>query len=94
MEKIFEKVVEIVSENTGAEAELILKDRHEEYVNYRILLINALSKIGFSDSAIARHLGLTRQGVNFLKSKLDNRLKHNRILSSIWQDISKSLASN
>lgn len=94
MENIFEKVVEIVSEHTGAEPELILKDRHEEYVSYRIILINALSKLGFSDTNIACRLGLTRQGVNWLKSKLDNRIKHNRILSSIWQEISKSLASN
>lgn len=94
MEKIFEKVVEIVSEHTGSNPELILKDRHEEFVSYRIILINALSKVGFSDASIARQLGLTRQGVNWLKSKLDNRIKHNRILSSIWQEISKQLASN
>lgn len=94
MEKIFQKVMEIVSEHTGASPEQILKDRHEEYVSYRIILINALSKTGFSDATIARFLGLTRQGVNWLKSKLDSRIRHNRILSSIWQEISKTLANN
>ncbi len=94
MEKIFQKVVEIVSEHTGAQVEQIKSDKHEEFVNYRIILINALSKVGFSDSKIACKIGMTRQGVNFLKSKLDCRLKHNRVLSSIWQEISKELASN
>lgn len=87
-------MVEIVSEHTDCDKHLILKDKHEEFVNYRIILINALSIAGFSDSKIAYHIGMTRQGVNFLKSKLDFRLKHNRILSSIWQEISKELASN
>lgn len=94
MENIFEKVVQIVSEHTGASYDLIKSDRHEEYVNYRIILICALSKLGFSDTAISRELGITRQGVNWLKSKMDIRLKHNRILASIWQEISKSLASD
>ena len=94
MEKIFEKVVEIVSERTGASFEMIKSDRHEESVSYRILLINALSKLGFSDTAIASKLGITRQGVNWLKSKMDSRLKHSLVLSSIWQEISKALASN
>lgn len=94
MEKIFNEVVKIVSEHTGSDTKLMIKDKHEEFVNYRVILINALSKVGYSDTEIANKLGLTRQGVNWLKNKLSTRTNRNIVLSSIWQNIVKELASN
>ncbi|RHV92566.1 hypothetical protein DXA95_12230 [Odoribacter sp. OF09-27XD] len=64
MEKIFEKMVEIVSEYTGATKNEILTGKTEELVNYRAILLSFLHDLGFSDVAISKYVNLTRQGVN------------------------------
>lgn len=93
MEKIFEKVVEIVSEHTGATTKQILTGKTEEYVNYRAILFNALHEIGFSDTAISSHTSMTRQGINKLRNSLPYRKRHNIILSTTCQQISNHLAT-
>lgn len=93
MEKIFEKVVEIVSDYTGATKDEILTGKTEELVNYRAILLCSLHDLGFSDITISKYVNLTRQGVNKLRNSLPYRKKHNLILSTTCQRISNYLAT-
>lgn len=93
MEKVFSKVVEIVQEYTEITLDKLLKDKHEESVDYRILLIEALHRVGISDQAIADRLQLTRQGVNYLRNKFKQRIRFSYNLSSIWKEIEKRLTN-
>lgn len=93
MEKIFEKVVQIVSEYTGASANDILTGKTEQCVNCRAILVSSLYSLGFNDTSIAQYLNLTRQGVNKLRNSLPYRKKHNLILSTTCQQISNYLAT-
>ena len=93
MENIFEKVVEIVSEHTGATKDQILNGKTEECVNYRGILICSLSELGLSDASISRYLGITRQGVNKLRNSFPCRKKHNLILATTTQLIRNHLAT-
>lgn len=93
MDKVFTKVLSIIQEYTEISSDRILKDKHEECVDYRILLIEALHRVGISDQAIADRLQLTRQGVNYLRNKFKQRIKFSYNLSSIWKEIEKELKS-
>lgn len=93
MEKIFEKVVQIVSEHTGATREELLYGKTEECVNYRAVLVSSLHDLGFKDVVICRYTNQTRQGVNKLRNSLPYRKKHNLILSTTCQLISNHLAT-
>ena len=94
MEKIFNKVVEIVSERTGIERNDLLCSKKQEHVDARSILINLLSDLGFTDSLTARYLYMTRQGVNKLKNTLHDRERHSFILSTYFQQCSNDVATN
>lgn len=64
MEKIFNQVVKIVSEETGINDNDLIHSKKEECVDARSILINLLSELGFTDTLISRYTCLTRQGVN------------------------------
>lgn len=91
MDKIFFKVVKILQFETETTEEQLLRDKHEEFVNYRILLIQALHKLGYSDRAIADKFGFTRQGVCWLRNQFDTRIKHRYTLASHWKEIAKQI---
>ena len=91
MDKIFFKVVKILQFETETTEFELLHDKHEEYVNYRILLIQALRKLGYSDKAIADKLGFTRQGVCWLRNQFAHRIKHRYTLANHWKEIDKQL---
>lgn len=93
MEKIFEKVVEIVSDHTGMTVNDILTGKTEQCVNYRAVLVSSLHDLGFNDTDISGRIHLTRQGVNKLRNSLPYRKKHNLILSTTCQQISNYLAT-
>lgn len=93
MEKIFEKVVEIVSENTGLTNNEILTGKRNEQINARAILIYNLSKIGFTDNLISKYTGLSRQGVNKLKKSYHFRSKQNIYLSTVAQQICKQVSN-
>lgn len=93
MEKIFEKVVQIVSEHTGATENEILYGKTEEFVNYRAIVVCTLYDLGLKDTAISRYINVTRQGVNKLRNSLPYRKKHNLILSTTCQHISNHIAT-
>ena len=94
MEKIFNQVVKIVSEETGINGNDLIHSKKEECVDARSILINLLSELGFTDTLISRYTCLTRQGVNKLKNTLHDRKKHSFILSTCYQQCSNDLATN
>lgn len=94
MEKIFNKVVEIVSERTGIERNDLLCSKKQEHVDARSILINLLSELGFTDTLISRYTCLTRQGVNKLKNTFNDRKRNSFILSTNYQQIRNELATN
>lgn len=94
MEKIFDKVVNIVSDRTGVNRNDLINSRKEECVDARSILINLLSELGFTDSLISKYTCLTRQGVNKLKNTFNDRKKHSFILSTNYQQIRNELATD
>ena len=94
MEKIYNKIVEIVSGRTGLDYNDLINSKKEECVDARSILINLLSELGFTDSLISKHTRLTRQGVNKLKNSFHDRKKHSFILSTTYQQIRSELATN
>ena len=87
MEKIFEKIIEIVSEYTGIDRDRIICGKCEEQVNARMLLVYNLSRIGFTDTLIAKLTGLTRQGVNKCKNSYHSKVKQTIFIATISQRI-------
>lgn len=91
MEKIFEKIIDIVSEHTGINRERILCGKCEEQVNARMLLVYNLSRIGFTDKMIAQLTGLTRQGVNKCKNSYHSKTKQTIFIATISQRITNHI---
>ena len=65
MESIFNEVLQKVAEVTGAD---VLKGKSEASSDARYVLITALSKLGYSNAEVAEAMGMTRQGVGYLKN--------------------------
>ena len=91
MEKIFNQVVKIVSEETGINDNDLIHSKKEECVDARSILINLLSELGFTDTLISRYTCLTRQGV---KNTFNDRKRNSFILSTNYQQIRNELATN
>lgn len=94
MEKIFDKVVNIVSDRTGVDRNDLIYSKKQQCVDARSILINLLFGLGFPDVLTARYLGMTRQGVNKLKNTLENRKRHSFILSTCYQQCCNDIATN
>lgn len=62
--KLYKAVINLVAEETEIPISVIeSKSRHEDVVSARQLVAYFCSKAGMSHSAIAQHLGITRQAV-------------------------------
>lgn len=94
MEKIFDKVVNIVSDRTGIDRDNLIYSKKQECVDARSILINLLHGLGFPDTLTARYLGVTRQGVNKLRNTIEDRKRHSFILSTCYQQCSNDIATN
>ena len=94
MEKIFDKVVNIVSDRTGVGREDLIYSKKQECVDARSILISLLHGLGFPDILTARYLGVTRQGVNKLRNTIEDRKRHSFILSTCYQQCSNDVATN
>ena len=72
--------------------EQLLHSNLEECADARSVLVYALSRY-LTDTQIATLIGLTRQGVNFIRQGFDAR-RSKWSVESNWKAISKYLASN
>lgn len=81
MQEIFAKLLKIVSEVTEVPPDMIMsRDRHEEVVDARCLLVYLLSQQGLYPSAIARYTRLSVRTINLMISTFSERLYSRRIL--------------
>ena len=64
-ESIFNEVLQKVAEVTGAD---VLNGKSEASSDARYVLITALSKLGYSNAEVATAMGMTRQGVGYLRN--------------------------
>ena len=95
MEEIFARTLEVVSETTDVSSELILsKDRHEEVVDARCLLIFLLYAQGIYPSCISRKTGVSTRGVNYCTARFHDRLRSRNYLRNIYETTRKILGIN
>ena len=93
--EIFARTLEVVSETTDVPPELILsKDRHEEVVDARCLLVYLLYKQGMYPACISRRIGMCIRGVNYCISKFSDRLRCRNYLRTIFEATRKLLGIN
>ncbi len=75
--EIFAKVLSVVSEVTEVPQEDILsRNRSEEVVDARCLLVSFLHDYGFYPSQIAKMIGRTPRQICIILNKLDSRKSH------------------
>lgn len=95
MEEIFARTLEVVSGTAGISPELILsKDRHEEVVDARCLLIFLLYAQGIYPSCISRKTGVSTRGVNYCTARFHDRLRSRNYLRNIYETTRKILGIN
>ena len=95
MEEIFARILKIVSEVTEVPPETIVsKDKHEETVDARYMLVYLLYKHGLYPSAIARYTGLSVRTVNTITSAFTQRLESRRMLAVNLEETQRQLSGN
>lgn len=95
MEEIFARTLEVVSDTADVPPELILsKDRHEDVVDARCLLIFLLYAQGIYPSCISRKTGVSTRGVNYCTARFHDRLRSRNYLRNIYETTRKILGIN
>ena len=95
MEEIFARTLEVVSEVTEVPPETIVsKDKHEEAVDARYMLVYLLYKHGLYPSAIARYTGLSVRTINTITSAFPQRLESRRMLAVNLEETQRKLGDN
>lgn len=75
LEDIYNRVVEATLEASGLTFEQLATSRTERSVIARVVMINTLIEIGFTEFDIAAVSGMSQQRVNSLKNSARYRLK-------------------
>lgn len=75
LEEIYNRVVETTLEAIGLTFEQLATSRTERSVIARVVMINTLIEIGFTEFDIAAVSGMSQQRVNSLKNSARYRLK-------------------
>lgn len=75
LEEIYNRVVEDTLEANGLTFEQLATSRTERSVIARVVMINTLIEIGFTEFDIAAVSGMSQQRVNSLKNSARYRLK-------------------
>lgn len=95
MQEIFARLLKIVSEVTEVSPDAIIsKDRHEEVVDARCLLVYLLSQQGLYPSVIARYTRLSIRTVNSTISTFAERADSRRMLAVNLEKTQRKLGSN
>lgn len=71
---MYKNVVAVVCEITGIEEKPMLHSNKEACVDARSILINTLTRMGFTECEISTLTGLSQQCVNKLKNNFQSRL--------------------
>lgn len=75
LEEIYNRVVEATLDASGLTFEQLATSRTERSVIARVVMIDALIDIGFTESDIAIVSGMSQQRINSLKNSAKYRLK-------------------
>lgn len=75
LEEIYNRVVEATLDVSGLTFEQLATSRTERSVIARVVMIDALIDIGFTESDIAIVSGMSQQRINSLKNSAKYRLK-------------------
>lgn len=93
--EIFNKILQIVSEETEIPVESILSQNKEaDVVDARYLLVYSLYKQGFYPSQIACKINKTKRAVNYMISHFDDRMKNGKIMRIQKENVGKRTGSN
>lgn len=84
---VYNKVIEI----TGVEKEVLNHSQCENGTDARYLLVNALNKLGMTDTEVSVLLGKTRQSVGYLRHNYKKSDKW--MLANQWKELRKWLES-
>ena len=90
-EEIFEVVINKVIEITGVERDDLKHSQCESNTDARYLLVNALNKLGLTDTEVSVLLGKTRQSVGYLRHNYKKSDKW--MLANQWKELRKWLES-
>lgn len=94
LKNIYDKVVEIVMDESGLEFDRLAHGRDERSVTARVVLVDALVGIGMSEAIIVDLSGMSQQRVNGLKNAARHRLRGlygNILHGAVSERIGKSL---
>ena len=91
-EELFDTVIGVVSECTGIEREEILRCKSEECTDVRCIAVQVLGRY-LTDAQIARLMGLTSRGVNYIRGTFLLRSKKWFVRSN-YEAVVKQLGSN
>lgn len=75
LEDIYNRVVETTLDASGLTFEQLATSRTERSVTARVVMVDALISIGFTETDIAIVSGMSQQRVNSLKNSAKYRLK-------------------
>lgn len=75
LEEIYNRVVEATLDASGLTFEQLAISRTERSVTARVVMVDALINIGFTETDIAIVSGMSQQRVNSLKNSAKYRLK-------------------
>lgn len=75
LEEIYNRVVEATLEASGLTFEQLAISRKKRCVTARVVMIDTLIEIGFTETDIAAVSGMSQQRVNSLKNSARYRLK-------------------
>lgn len=95
MQELFARILKIVSEVTEVPpGTIVSKDKHEETVDARYLLVYLLYRHGLYPSAIARYTELSVRTVNTIASAFTQRLESRRMLAVNLEETQRKLSGN
>lgn len=95
MQELFARILKIVSEVTEVPpGTIVSKDKHEETVDARYLLVYLLYRHGLYPSAIARYTELSVRTVNTIASAFTQRLESRRMLAVNLEETQRQLSGN
>ena len=93
--EIFNKTLQIVSEETEISVESMLsKSKEADVVDARYLLVYSLYQQGFYPSQIACKINKTKRAVNYMISHFDNRMESGKMMRIQKENIGKRTGSN
>lgn len=91
-EELFDTVIGVVSECTGIGREAILRCKSEECTDVRCIAVHVLGRY-LTDAQIAKLMGITSRGVNYIRSTFLLRSKKWFVRSN-YEAVLKRIGSN